>query len=174
MLQSPAMRRLYSTLALSLLWLCPALGLTDTASTITKDLKVYGNCYTGTEAHLLTDEEGYGVFCKQGESAIFIISLNDTLEVFLRTGPTFRPDTIVSVSIKIDWNTTISRIASWNTISQTASIQDQALARRLLQDLARGKMVTFMVGTEGGHIDLKGSYRAIQDFLHRTGLQENT
>lgn len=146
------------------------------STTETKDLKSYGNCHTVNYVDLFTDAENYGLLCRESdftdESLIGIFTKSGRLYIVIGKGLQFHLDDAVPVMIRIDKDGIIRHTARWNRQSPTqAYIEDDALARQLLHDLARGQRVIIKVGDEGGNIRLNGSRRAIQDFRQRAGLQ---
>ncbi|MCY4386809.1 MAG: hypothetical protein OXC18_06855 [Desulfurellaceae bacterium] len=157
--------------------LIASLAQADTSRTSeTKDMKTYGNCITFTERDLFTDEEYYTVTCGEetltDATAIGIRSQRDGLYVILSKGLQFHLEDQVPVIIRVDKGPVIRRSADWDRQNpRRAFIQDDHLARRLLDNLANGQRAILKVGDEGGNIQLDGSQRAVADFRHRASLQ---
>ena len=144
------------------------------------NVRQYGNCVTATAIDLFTDYEGYVVTCREE-------TLTDLTEIAIITRPgghsRYRPYFVtlskgiqfhmnrkVPVAIRVDKGQVIKRSAQWANKSSHAHIDETALAKSLLDDLARGQRVVIRVGDESGTLSLDGSAQAIQDFKRRAGL----
>jgi len=140
-----------------------------------ENIKVYGNCSTGTHIDLLTDEESPLLLCTRrvgndpSRQVSLFIGTDQTgpLGIRLMLGEQFHPDPSIAVALRIDNGPIIRRTAIWQRAQQIARIIDPDLARSLLNGLAIGQRVIIRVGVEQGYIPLAGSALAIADFRSR-------
>lgn len=145
-----------------------------------KDSKKYGNCNVITGVDMFTDEETHYLSCNGGPAAasIHIIYTSRTgFMVVLNPGRDkgyqSHLDDYISVSIRVDKETPIHSSAEWDGKSGEAYIQDDQLARWLLDGLAHGQRLAIQVGDKSGKVwaGMGYSSKLIADFRQRAGLQ---
>ncbi len=124
----------------------------------------------------MTDDVSHHFECKEETfsdlSSVALSSWSEKrLEVRISKGIMFHLDNRISVALRVDTGQVIKRFAYWDKEGYAGIIEDHALARRLMEDLAKGQRAVIQVGAERGNIKLRGSNAALKDFRHRVGLQ---